>query len=380
MSIPHNLVTERWAEGNPNNLSMRGNNVFANGGRIYSYGMHFCMAIRDEERKLFIINGDRYSHSTDRHQRNVRSEINSKSDWDQINIPFSVIRAAGISDPTKINLIETGQEINEAGCRTCNIPLSPHYVDSADTYWNHKADHKDHDVWTRHLLAPSLISAPISHSEKIEPEVCSYGCGKDRAEHTDAYDPQKGYMHSFMPERRIIDEKAWFLSGFDETGKGFGGGYFFSRLPHEVSTIEEAFASLKPAEVGEDFKRQGDIFAVPDPITTRQLNKIGKRLPRHELKEVKDWNNQPFGYEETDRLVAGTYAFFNNGNRPQLLNTNHYATEAYQVGDVLYARGVLTHKPSFREADHIRIKLGKVWHRIFKNTAVTSWGVSAKVD
>ncbi len=72
---------------------------------IYSYGTHFPMAILmpDEEtgdaRGWWLVNGDKYSLSTARHQSLVRRAISS-SGLPSVIISFSAMRQAGIDRST----------------------------------------------------------------------------------------------------------------------------------------------------------------------------------------------------------------------------------------------------------------------------------------
>lgn len=119
-SIPD--VIERWLDvlhgrksysGRPlENLG--GSNVYGSGSVLYSYGSHFHLAeyyragpIRDlaggrivrRRRALFLVNSDRFSVSTSRHQRETISAINRRAvefSAEVLLLPFSALAAAGI--------------------------------------------------------------------------------------------------------------------------------------------------------------------------------------------------------------------------------------------------------------------------------------------
>lgn len=378
----HGQVAERFAtRGRP----LRGHNVYADAKHIYSYGSHFPMAYADDERRLFIVNGDTFSSSTSGHQSHVRGAI-ERTSWEHFIIPFSVLRSANVEMET-LELIEQGKEISEGICRTCKISWDFHDRNGWEGYDTHLSEfgynkpnyvvyqceeHKNtlgnthidgsynygykhyhrnpnyrpnpHDMTTRHLLAPSLLKGYQRTVLDIPDSPCAW-CTKPKDEH-----PAKtewGSTCNYRPQTLEKRTAAYFLSGFDETGRGFGGGYFFSHLPRKASTIEEAFALLRPKPVQEadqagiEVKRQGDIFAIPVEVQTRKLTKRGSRVK--------------FG---------------------QLLKTNHFATEIIVTKTETYARGFLHHRPGLREADHRPIKLGKMWHRIFRNTAKGSWSAA----
>lgn len=159
---------------------------------------------------------------------------------------------------------------------------------------------------------------------------------------------------------------AYFLSGFDENETR--PSYYFCELPPKVKpqTVEEALETLKPEAVriaeqmGREVKRQGDIFATPMPgLTLRELKQQGGQHVR-KPKLVQEDPEDP-----GSRLVA-------SGPRPNLLGTNHEATEVVYVGRQTYARGVIRHVPESRRPDHRALSLGKQWHLIQKNTVPVS--------
>ena len=150
---------------------------------------------------------------------------------------------------------------------------------------------------------------------------------------------------------------AYFLSGFDENETR--PSYFFCELPPKVhpTTVAEALETLKPTavrlaeQVGREVKRQGDIFAIPMPgLTLRELKAQGGRHVRR------------------PKLVDIDGRTTWDGPRPNLLGTNHEATEVVYVGRQTYARGTISHVPAFRRPDHKRTPLGREWHLIQKNT------------
>lgn len=164
--------------------------------------------------------------------------------------------------------------------------------------------------------------------------------------------------------------RAYFLSGFDENETR--PSYFFCELPPKAhpTTVEEALEALKPSAVklaeqmGREVKRQGDIFAIPMPgLTLRELKAQGGvhiRTPRLIVPST--------GGRWTDELDSGAEAPVWSGPRPQLLGTNHEATEIVLVNGQTYARGTIKHVPEFRRPDHRPTPLGKEWHLIQKNT------------
>ena len=83
----------------------------------------------------------------------------------------------------------------------------------------------------------------------------------------------------------------YFLSGFDHNEPR--PLYFFCELPSSShpTSVAEAYEDLKPEavklalEMGREVIRQGDIFAVPLSVTTKELRKQGAQL-RHRNKQT----------------------------------------------------------------------------------------------
>lgn len=147
--------------------------------------------------------------------------------------------------------------------------------------------------------------------------------------------------------RERIERRVRFLSSFDYNERT--PLYFLCELPRgKVATVEEAYELLKPRLVkmaeagGVEVERQGDIFAVPTELTTKQVKRL---TPRGKGRIVK---------------------------RPAVLGTNHEPSEVmFATGDRVYARGTLYHAPGeWRRPDHARRKMGdgKTWHILLRNT------------
>lgn len=183
----------------------------------------------------------------------------------------------------------------------------------------------------------------------------------------------------------IMRRKVKFLSGFDHGEPHLA--YFFCELPKcDASTVDEAYEALKPEVVrlaeamGRDVKRQGDIFAVQTTETTASLKKrarvLGRRTPKKKRVVVEKGMRQRdlFG-KTTTPVMSRTIEEIPDDEQDavraasMLLGTNHQGTEVIQTHDgTIYARGCLWHVPDGRTNDHVRVKLGKAWHIIVKNT------------
>lgn len=362
---------ERWMDRalgrTDRDLAPRGT-VYYVGDTIYSYGEHFPMAIvmrerpRAEDERFWgarhsptvgkpswvLINGDRFSVTTSGHQGLVRSVI-ARSWLPSIIVPFTALSAANIEPAT----IEIG-EVRE---------------DRQETIY-HEAEH----VSGGHVM----VDDPNGRTEKAvrycRPE------GKDWGKHeidvaVQVPDPTRRYVssRSNWPIAELHDglwhwetTRHWlgdstfrarangrrrrFLSSFDyQEAQPL---YFLCELPRssKAETVEQAYEDLKPQSVKDAEAagllptRQGDMFAIPTELTTKQV----KLLTPH----------------RKGRIVK----------RPKrgLLGTNHTASEVmFATHGRVYARGLLYHAPGeHRPPDHARRKMGdgKTWHLLVKNT------------
>jgi hypothetical protein len=315
-------VAERYAEAAPSGAMLRpkANNVFVSedGRTIYSYGRHFPMArIMPEgdynERGWWLANGDRYSVTTSAHQSHLRSAL-ARTGLPVLIVPFSVISAAGIREATITPVDIRPAEYEMVTRRSTERPEHSHTELPDGTFeWNVHLHHLGASVFTADYL------------------------------------PGNG---DYTPRT------AAFLSAFDDQeGHGL---YFLAQMPEGVhpATVAEAFAALRPMMVQEaddaglTVTRQGDVFAIPSHLTTRDIR------------------------QGTWPAVKGAY----------VLGVNHTATEVVETPGATFARGTLRHRPreSWRQPEHKMQRMGdgKTWHRLVKNTVPEgrSWSVDGRVD
>lgn len=352
MSTTHYEVCKHFARRDSSKNS-RGHNVYTGheNTEIYSYGSHFVMAYADDEAKVIIINGDRYSHSTTQHQSYLRGALQSHlpKNYSTITVPFS-IAAHGRADIDirTIRQIAIEPDKETAFCKTHDADFSRDTVRGGFTAWqelqNHRKffDKNDDPCETHyfHQLGGSVFRA------------------------------RQNYKGPYK----------YFLSGFDETHNTRSDGYFVSMLPHPVKTVDEAFESLKPKEVrdaiaaGLDVKRQGDCFAIPvSSLNVRKTLKVKQRAHFVDIIRNRYVGTYPDGdYED---VVVGKELEIPSVGRSHSAN---------QVGfdrfGRVFARGSLIHTPAWRNSEHKKIPLGKTWHRIVFNTAKGSWSLGGRVD
>lgn len=193
----------------------------------------------------------------------------------------------------------------------------------------------------------------------------------------DAY-PCKGCAGRGWNAKQVRRRNVMFLSGFDHGEPHLA--YFFCEMPKgcTATTVDEAYEALRPEAVklaeadGRIVKRQGDIFAIPVKVDTRELKKQAKRHAKRtpagmarimgvSLDDAMDrWNNGD---------AADLRRINERCRNARLLRSNHEATEVIVTRDnQVFARGCLYHVPDGRSNDHVRVTLGNEWHIIVKNT------------
>lgn len=145
----------------------------------------------------------------------------------------------------------------------------------------------------------------------------------------------------------------YYLSGFDRNERP--PLYFLTQLPCPVSSMSQARQVLKPASVlaaeaaGRRVYRQGDMFAIPTKITTREILAAG------------------------GKVAAGGSDVFPPPRR-SLYGTAHTADYVAALPDgTMLARGKLHHVPwligEVRNPDHRPRRLKRnCWHVVAKNT------------
>lgn len=198
----------------------------------------------------------------------------------------------------------------------------------------------------RHWLGESLVRGTVRWDTRRPCKPCNgTGINPNRSEGSRRYHDDdflcpacEGRGGPYVRHART----SYYLSGFDHQESR--PLYFLCELPKGAAptTVAEAYEALKPKavkladEAGREYTRQGDIFGIAlVSVDTRQLRKMGARFEK-----------------------LGT-----------LLNTNHVATEvAYLPDGTTLARGVLYHRPDWRQPDHARRRLNPGWNVVVKNT------------
>lgn len=342
----HAQVVDRWLHNvsHPEDAKrdLKSHNMPVAFDAVYSYGPHFPLieAVRNETGStvLLLLNGDRYSRTTNRHQSTVRDRVAHNNSIPHVIVPFSALNAAGI-DRSSIRLIDRSEDgYRTVKCRSrqprrwWSLKEPGLWEDYSGNVYARDADGIIRWTEQRHVLGESTFIATVHWTEQV--------VNLDKF----TWNGSRVHQSHRVPVRR--QRAAQFLSGFDCNEPN--PLYFLSELPRVgASTIEEAYLSLKPDVVvqaeamGREVKRQGDVFAIPMDLTTRQLT----------------------------RLSAS------RAKGAHVLGTNHAATEVAFVDGQTLGRGILWHRPqetgwwgNRRRPDHVRLPLGKAWHLLVKNT------------
>lgn len=420
MAIAHHTATSRWADqitNGPEERSMVGSNVMAYGDSIFSYGPHFEMGriVRDGRGnpKFVLLNGDRYSVTTSSHQSHVRASVRHPAEQAGIPViivPHTALAAAGI-DLDEIRPLEVRPDRYVPRKRSARELPEHHtldddgrpliYTTDANGHYDYvHAIQRDDGLWHwtshEHVLGDSLFTARITEQRQRDAtpeEIDAHKAWTQAYEHWYAtrrsYDdpprptwdgPSISEHHRRGERVMVVTEtrrrRAKFLSSFDYQESS--PLYFLCEMPRtSATTVEEAFEALMPTPVklaiynGLEVTRQGDVFAIPTSLTTRELKSRAKLFEVYSHEQV-----------TTETGVIGTRPVMIDvplRKQPVVLDTNHTASEVIVTKDgETYGRGILRHEPGGRDRDHARRRMGdgKTWHRLLKNTVPTTKATS----
>ncbi|MFA5053837.1 MAG: hypothetical protein WC565_07250 [Parcubacteria group bacterium] len=333
---------ERTISKRTGRVEWRAGNVFCEGKAVYSYGHHFPMAYYREEWKdgaRFVLNGDRYSSSTSKHQADVRRFCKGPT------VSFTAMRAARLNPETAILVDYTdGTSIDVDKVRAVGQgPWSMVRHGTGEPFTAPRVGEWNQNRWEESANTETL---------------------------------RRGEWHILGASlwRNPETGETW-LASTDE------GSYFISRLPGKPRNIEGAFLSLIPQQVrkereeGQDVKRQGEWFFCPSGLTDKGLayvvgitqKALRVRITRGALK--------------SERQASG-------GNE-------HVCSQLTYKGRT-YARGVVYHRnPEYRWTDfggvkhvergrstgeHRALHLGTEWHAVYRNTETESHSAGGRVD
>lgn len=238
-------------------------NVYYSGPTLYSYGSHFPMAHILAPGVVWL-NGDRYSVSTSRHQAETRGACTHAT---TIIVPNSALQAAGVDYRTIIPVDVKPESYEYTEHRSDTPPAS--MIDTPRT---------PSAKWAGSYILPDDVAGYVS-TEGSDQIVCRDEYSGEYVWHTARH--WLGDTVFRTPDGR------YFVSSFDRQESR--PLYFLSQLPGPVDTFEEAIESLAPDSVktardmGREVVRQGDMFAIPMDITTRELRAMGATFERRRV-------------------------------------------------------------------------------------------------
>jgi hypothetical protein len=323
---------------------------------------------RDGRLRCFLINGDEGDTTTERGQQQQARHWLQESGAPCLVVPFRALHTAGI-DPLTIVPIEITADRNEEIIHT-----APGF-DKEDIIWKpvgrssyfsvgrlpgrtdltfHRADRRAEWMDVNGRSKYVAVDIPLHErgmtirlrrwSASIQPDG-TVSATEFRHRLGDAV---------FSAQLRGEKTRRKFVSSFDYQERW--PLYFLAELPSKarVKTVDDAILALAPPIVHaahaqqRDVKRQGDMFAIPTELTT---------------KEVK-------------LLTGGTIRRMQG-----IFGTDHIVTESF-VGQnrVTYGRGVIHHRPEGRPPDHRNVHLDKVWHLMVPNTVPRRRGATAQAN
>jgi len=206
----------RWVEveaGYTDKNYLKNDRMPVSRGRIFSYGSHFIIAemLRDEHNEpSFLINGDRFSNTTTKHQAAVLGAITRRaSGIPRVTIPFSALDVAGIIHSSVRIVQSTSDWFEERHESRFEMP--------AEAKWEYTTRIEDRGGWRNSL----------THEFVPRPEGSHYG-GMPKSGTCVVCKDEPGYHH-FMKRYPEDRERGW--AEFQEVHQGFEA---HRRLRHGV--------------------------------------------------------------------------------------------------------------------------------------------------
>lgn len=425
MSSPSDVI-DRWVDVQTGratrNLSYR--NILIEGNRLYSYGRHFELARAlfdaDGELRLWLINGDTFSNTTNRHQRTTRNSI-LRAGGQSVIVPFSVLDAAGIDFDT-VHVLEALRDRTVTtshssptmpeGARWVVEPVMGYveksdaeieevldgkhataveswerrcgYAESGQRGWlAWKAEHPtapdrptreslttmEQRTWTETGTSRRLMIGRGASWRQIEVTVTETPTGVEYTWETSRHWLGESLISGNVTDTRRIRCRPCKGERYRQCDRCHGRGgrtvskirsaKFLSGFDRGETRPSYFFCEL-PAT---DAVTVEDAYEALKPDTVRMAEQMGRTVFRQ---------GDIFAVELSGRTTRAALrrAGATFEKRGQLLGTNHEATEVALLPDgTTVARGCLYHAPgSWRRPDHARVSLGSGFHVIVKNT------------
>lgn len=427
-------VARRWVsvvEGSSQrHLDSRGR-MYASGDKIYSYGSHFELARplrRNGAVVGYLLNGDRYSNTTSKHQAVVRGALGGR---ETIILPYTALEAAGI-DLDTVQPVHVSPDRWETIEHSVNVPppgaqwrahKNYDFVDMTDdevavvlaernakkrAEWERLSqyewyNHPEPRDSTREDLSGyemrKRVELPDTHTFHTSglpnaPEIhITYG--RDGVPPLYEWTTHRHWLGESlirakvtwqMPHtctwcmghgRLIGPENHWGREPSCRVCWGNGRvsrehsrwAYFLAGFDGQESRPSFFFCELPyrshPKTVAEAYEA-----LKPDPV--RLAEQMGRSVTRQgDIFAVPTRLTRKELKARGARIERRRKA---EDELPYMLNTNHTATEVAYLGKLTLARGTMYHDPQWRAQDHARRRMGNGadWHIIIKNTVPVS--------
>lgn len=358
-----------FAKGKERTRFFTGGNIYYEKDVLYSYGRHFPLAVRCKNG--YILNGDRYSNTTSGHQSLTRSlaenhnQETSNRKTHHCIIPFSALQAAGIKIEAA-TIVDVTDDTYETMQRR-----------------NHKTGEME-EYKVHHLGASLIRSGTRRYLSSID---------------------NSSRRHSFylveLRSRRVKSVQ----DGFRDLAANLDDEQYRRYLLGEIKRQGEYFLEPQPELNTKKLKKQAKKIKtqlrgilkvrVKTPQLKTKINDLIRReamgyggITKEQVRVIRHgglpyyviltWNHTSLKIpkeafiENNSIVVQGDlvkHFDLNNGD-----GNYHLARDTIQTADGLYIRGTLRHP------EHRMIKMGNIWHRVYKNTAVNSWSADGNVD
>ena len=358
MSLTNGQVASRFADRSKGN----GGNMSTDGRVIKSYSAVIGQWLEAEDnlrdnKAVVILNGDRYSVTSSQHLGQLRNLSN-------ITVSFSALNAAGLA-------WESGrrQSALNAGVQLVAFEKDLHvlaYEGNKDYSLEHHLEweaSKDLETSEERKEVQDKFG-PLCDLEgpRYETILDNIPIGATPFDVGKRYSVEKSHFNG--PVTRRHKEEAYrgyhragtvilryqgfdYLCGFDERS------YFVSKLPRQVTSVEDAYAALLPQEAqGRYFLRQGEWFFIETDLQALMAEKfplLEGLLPYTFNRFKKDSVSEPLP-RTTDR------------------SNPHTVTYLVKTGENFFAAGTVRH-PEHRM---LRLGKGKVY-QAYRNNSLGDW-------
>jgi hypothetical protein len=339
--------------------------VYALGRVLYNYGEHFPLAVYlgtegsgAKRVKRYLLNGDRhpgggrFGLATSHLQAELVRRLGA-----QPTCSFSALRTAlGLGRwGGKMWLLRREHLVDWTAARTVPLLRRP----KAGGGHEYRERGADYAPWTPPRQG-MFVSRTAEDAPPVAPEYADW---------------ELGSWHILGGVLVRYNER-YYLGAVDE------GRYFVSELRRPARTVAAAFAQLKPRRVaaleaeGARVLRQGEYFLVPTGLDDQALAAALGTTKTALKRQVRV--HAPV---EIDRSR-------DNVHEATVLTLRPSSPLVRQFGARTLARGRLEHRARPRgrlergpmTGEHRTVRLGNVWHAVFRNTERRSWGMTGNFD